>query len=182
MRPSRSADPSANGFLTKLAGFFAFLRVRGIAIGVASELDLGRALGHLPILDRDAVLDACRVTLAKSPRDLAVLEEAFDLYWSEPLLASSFLPSRGGAVPRSPPPGGPPASDGSVPLPGDPGAPIAVVRIGVYSPDAPAVGHPLPPVEPRRLARYVSAARRFRRFAASLPGRRFEPARRGGLD
>jgi hypothetical protein len=182
MSTSGSADPTADGFLTKLAGFFAFLRTRGLAVGTSSELDLGHALRHVPILDRDAVLGACRVTLAKSPRDVAVLEEAFELYWSEPLLASSFLPSQGGAVPRSPPRNGRSTAEGSSPPPMDSATPIGAIQIGIYSPDAPAVGHPLPTVDARRLARFASAARRFRRFAASLPGRRFETARRGDVD
>jgi uncharacterized protein with von Willebrand factor type A (vWA) domain len=59
--------------------------------------------------------------------------------------------------------------------------PIAI-RVGVYSPDAPSGGHPLSPVDPRRLAAMRVGARRLRRTVASLPGRRSRPARRGEID
>lgn len=178
-----SLDRAAAAFVPRLVGFVAFVRSRGVPVGVGGELDLARALGHLSVLDREAFLGACRAVLAKSPRDLRLVEEAFDEYWSLLPYLQTAPPSAGGTVPRPPPVSRAPPVDaestGERAIPGDP---TGVVRIGVYSPDAPPVGHPLSPVERRRLAALRSGARRFRQFAASLPGRRFRPHPRGRID
>ena len=79
MRPENRSDPS---FVPRLAGFIAFLRVRGFAVGIGSALDCAHALRQISILDRDTFLAACIVTLAKSPEDVPRLIESFDLYWS----------------------------------------------------------------------------------------------------
>lgn len=176
------SDRLAEGFLARLAGFFAFLRGRGLPVGSGAEIDLGQALGHLALLDRDAFREACRATLAKSPEDLRTLEEAFDLFWSERLRLAAPEGTSRGVVPVNPPL--------RRPSPSDPAAArdrvgvdrLGFVRIGTYSPDAPPAGHPLTPLDRKRLVALAQGARRFRRHVATLPGRRFRRWPKGAID
>lgn len=184
MNPPATDLPGAYpALLVRLAGFFGFLRKRGLAVGIGAEVDLGHALRHVNVLDRGRFRDACRATLAKSPSDLAVLDQAFDEYWSSlPSAAAASEPSPETGVPASPPADEGPNSP-SPPRPVPLGtAAMAEVRIGVYSPDAPPAGHSLRPLGSRRLSVIGAGARRFRRFAATLPGRRYKPFRRGRID
>jgi len=183
MSPSGQGPPDLSPIvLPRLARFVAFLRRAGVSVGIGAELDLAKALTRIAALNREAFLDACRITLAKSPWDLARLEAVFDAYWS-----TSFVPpdAQGNlpvAAPPRPAPDGLPSSSmpsGSAPLAIERNG---VVQVGVYSPDAPAPGHQLSLPERRRLAAIWSGARRFRRYAATLPGRRYEPSRRGRVD
>jgi len=171
----------AADILGRLVGFFDLLRSRGVPVGIGSELDLARALEHVSPLDRDGFRSASRCTLAKSPADLAILDEAFDQYWlTGPNLDVSPEASRPSSVSR-------PSTDArgeslSTPaMPTGTMVPIAI-RVGVYSPDAPPGGHPLSPIDPRQLAALRAGARRLRRMVASLPGRRSAASRRGRVD
>ena len=138
------SSPAMRDLVHRLAGFIDFLRARGVPVGIGSELDLARALEHVNPLDRDGFRHASRCTLAKSPADLAILDEAFDQYWlTGPNLEVSPEASRPSSVSR-------PSTDArgeslSTPaMPTGTMVPIAI-RIGVYSPDAPPGGHPLSP-------------------------------------
>jgi len=57
-----------------------------------------------------------------------------------------------------------------------------VIRIGVYSPDAPSAGHRLLPVPSNRVVAVRAGARRLRRFTATRAGRRDTSARHGKID
>jgi len=178
-----SPDASVPSILDRLAGFFGALRVRGLAVGVGAEVDLGRALRHVDVLDREGVRDACRTTLAKSPADLAILDVAFDEYWSSP--ASAAEPPgvvQRPVAPERPPADGRPVAPAPPALPSTAARPTIAVRFGVYSPEAPPAGHPLRPLPARQLAALRSGARRFRRSVATWPGRRYGPAPRGIVD
>lgn len=169
--------------LTRMAGFTAFLRGRSLPVGVGAELDLGQSLRHVGFLDRSAFLEACRATLAKSPAELRIVDDAFDAYWSmEVQQASDDALPPVATAPR------PPTADGR---PSDRRMPRASSRIparpspaslGVYSPDAPPPGHILTPLPERTLLALRTGARRLRRWSASLPGRRWKSARRGSID
>src|SRR2546425_2929618 len=171
----------AADILGRLAGFFDLLRSRGVPVGIGSELDLARALEHVSPLDRDGFRHAARCTLAKSPADLAILDEAFDAYWT----TDSDIEVTPQAL-RSPPMARPSADarNESIATPAMPtGAMIPIaIRVSVYSPDAPPGGHPLSPVGPRQLSALRAGARRFRRTIATLPGRRSRASRRGRID
>lgn len=166
-------------FLSRLAGFFAHLRDGGLPVGVGAELDLGRALTDVGVTDREAFRNACRATLAKSPGDLALLDRAFDRYWSGTPARDPEAPHP--VVPPSPPADGvpPPSPDRPAPMTIDA---AGVISFGVYSPEAPPGGHPLRPLPPGRLAALRTGVRRFRRHAATRPGRRTAAARRGKID
>jgi len=180
MIPDTPAHAPAE-FLRRMAGFFGLLRSRGVPVGVGSELDLARALEHVSPLDRQGFQDGSRCTLAKSPAEVAIVDAAFDAYWS-----MSPVDEIDVEEPRRAPTSRPPA-DGRMESISTPAMPTGItfpiaIRVGVYSPDAPAGGHPLSPVDPRCLAAMRVGARRLRRAVASLPGRRSRPARHGEID
>lgn len=174
--------PSEPPFLARLAGFIRFLRLAGFSLGTGAALDLGRGLREVSILDRDTVRTVCLITLARSPDDVSRLRDAFDLYWStyiEPSESRTRLAVS--AAPNSPP------SAADVAETGGPAMRLTVdgmgvVRVGRYSPDAPSVGHVLRPLSTRRVLALRSGVRRFRKAAATHPGRPREPARRGAMD
>lgn len=175
-------EARTNGILQRLSGFFVFLRTRGVKAGVGTELDLGRSLEVLGVTDRAKFRDACRAAVPKSPEELAILEDAFDAYWSGSGRVDSRSPPVHGGIPlRSPPARGTSRETAprthAVPLDR-----IRAVTVGVYSPDALPAGHPLHVLDPRNLAALRSGARRFRREAATLPGRRLVSSRHGRID
>ena len=179
---TRAVEPAHTAAMTlrRLAGFFDFLRARGVAVGIGAQVDLGHALHHVDVFDRDAFRDACRTTLAKSPTDLAALDTAFDAYWTSSPAPAESIPQPSKGLDRQP-------ADGrlaSVSVPAMPAGPprTIAVQFGVYSPEAPPGGHPLAPIDARRIAAMRSGVRNFRRLVATLPGRRFETARHGRID
>ena len=169
-------------FLPRLAGFVAFLRALGVSVGTGAALDCAAALRQISLLDRRTFLEACTVTLAKTPDDVARLKHAFDLYWSADFEAAESKARPPVPVAPSPPPDGLlPAADNSR------GLRMAVdrtgvVRIGLYSPDAPSAGHPLTPLDLGRLRAIRTGARRLRRYTATRPERREGPSRHGAID
>jgi len=175
------SSPAMRDLVHRLAGFVDFLRARGVPVGIGSELDLARALEHVNPLDRDGFRHASRCTLAKSPADLATLDEAFNAYWSSgPTIDASAETSARAPVSRRSADTHSESISTPVILVGTM-VPIAI-RVGVYSPDAPPGGHPLSVVDPRQLSALRAGARRFRRSVASLPGRRSQASHRGRID
>lgn len=179
MKPGNRSDPS---FVTRLAGFVAFLRLRGFTAGTGAALDCAQALRQISILDRDTFLAACIVTLAKSPEEVARLVESFNLYWSTYIEPADSKKRLAVSAPPSPPPDGAVSSNETAP-----GLRIAVdrrgmVRVGLYSPDAPSSGHDTRPLDRKRIVAIRAGVRRLRRHAATRPGRRRAPARRGPID
>jgi uncharacterized protein len=181
MNPPSEAFPAGQRVLVRVQGFLDRLRLEGVRVGVAAGVDLGRSLEVLPALDRAAFRDACHVTLAKSPADLERVDRVFDEYWNT----------------LGPPPTPPPSEEGKRPTPrerrGSGGPPPPRSRPpaeeetretieGRYSPRAPSMGHPLATLPPVALRRFRHGARRFRRTAATLPGRRWERAAVGTVD
>lgn len=166
-------------FLARLAGFCAHLRDCGLPVGVGGELDLARALADVGVTDREAFRNACRATLAKSSGELDLLDQAFDHYWFGTHAKSPEAPQP--AVPPSPPADGVPRPSSDRPPPMIIDA-AGAISFGVYSPDAPPGAHSLGPLPPGRLEALRTGARRFRRHAATRPGRRTVASRRGKID
>ena len=181
MSPEAGIGSVSADLLLRIAGFFDLLRSRRVDVGVGSEIDLARALDHVTVLDRDAFRDACRATLAKSPADLSILDEAFEAYWSTAPAIEPGIPPHERAPASRPPADGRTESLSTPRMPTGVTVPIGI-RMGVYSPDAPAGGHSLPALGPRRLAAMRTGARRLRRAIAILPGRSSRAARRGAID
>ncbi len=176
------ADDLKIALVARFAGFFGFLRARGLAVGIGEELDLAHALEYVPLLDREAFLSACRITLAKSPWDLARLEEAFNEYWSSSWSPPGPSPAMRIVAPARPLPDSTPSPSTFSQSPPGTVDRVSVVRVGVYSPNAPPAGHVIARLDRKRTAGILAGARRFRRFAATLPGRRYAPSRSGDMD
>ncbi|MCI4347232.1 MAG: VWA domain-containing protein [Thermoplasmata archaeon] len=166
----------------RIAEFTAFLREQGLPVGIGAEVDLGRALGILPGLDRVHFREACETLLAKSPEELVQLRRAFEVFFSQgqaprgipaPGRSTVVRPIRASTGKQAPDP---------APTESDADPPTGVTTFGSYSPEAPGAGHVLTPVGRRDQLALRRGARRFRRQAATLPGRRFVRARRGSVD
>ena len=177
-----SGPITESSFLKRLAGFIAFLRLRGFAVGTGAALDCGTALHEVSLLDHDTFLAACIVTLAKSPEEVARLAEAFDLYWRTYIEPADTRTRLAVAAPPSPPPDGLASQrepTRALRLAVDQ---AGVVRVGLYSHDAPSAGHIALPLYRRRVIAIRAGVRRLRRQAATRPGRREVPSRRGAID
>lgn len=177
-----SGADAGSAFLVRLACFVSFLRLRGVPVGIGAEIDCAQALERITLLDHDAFLEVCKVTLAKSPADAARIEEAFHAFWN------MTIPVVGAETPLSVAAQPGPSLEGVDPVVE---APTRIrittdregmTRVGVYSPDAPSLSHSLTGQGRRQLLAVRAAARRFRRQTATLPGRRVVGARRGTID
>ncbi len=178
-RPSRLTQ--------RLAGFFPFLRARGIAVGLGEELDLARALAYVNPLQREEFYLASRTTLVKRPEDRTTFDVAFGEYWSKE--GGTEAPSR--SAPPSRPPVSPPPDNvreawGTPTFPtGDARrtqAAMDLLRLLVYSPEAPPGPRKAELVSRNQLDSVKRLARRFRRWAATLEGRRRVRSRKGDID
>lgn len=166
----------------RLAGFCDHLRGCGIPVGIGGEVDFGRAVDSVNILDPGQLRAACAATLAKSPEELTILHSAFDFYWAGAGVGP-YVPLPAEDVASLPPP--------KVPRPAagrrrgaDPGddAPRVVIPVGTYSATAPSSTHGIRQLSEREMRSIRHGARRFRRELASLPGRRRGRSRHGTVD
>lgn len=174
-------EPIGGRLLLRVQGFLDRLRSERLRVGPGASVDLGHALDIVPVLDRRTVREACRVTLAKSPSDLATVDRVFDAYWDRGGSGPVPPASEEGKVPR---PRSHREGTGRRPLGGDTSAPdSARPRLeGRYSAHAPDPGHRLVRVPSAELRRYRDGARRFRRRVASLPGRSWRRSPTGPID
>ncbi|MFQ6012066.1 MAG: VWA domain-containing protein [Thermoplasmata archaeon] len=175
----------------RLAGFFDLLRTRGLPVGLGEELDLARALEHVDQLRRQEFYLACRTILVKRAEDMPAFEEAFGEYWSRyGSLPGASPPRREG--PSSRPPVSPPPDNvreawgthrGRVQA-GRRRVAWSIDRLHllVYSPDAPPGPRHLEMPRRSQLDTMKRLARRFRRWAATVEGRRRVASRRGAVD
>jgi uncharacterized protein with von Willebrand factor type A (vWA) domain len=170
---------------TRLAGFFPFLRAQGIAVGLGEELDLARALEHVNPLEKGEFYLASRTTLVKRPEDLTTFDSAFETYWST--AGETDLPQPPASppeVPISPPPDNVRDAWGTTTYQSreSRSAKAAQLRLMIYSPDAPPGPREPELVSRGRLGKVIRVARRFRRWAATVEGRRRVPRRKGNID
>jgi uncharacterized protein len=166
----------------RIVGFCDFLRSRGLPVGVGAEVDLGRAVDAVDLLDRRRFRAACGVTLAKSPEELRLLNAAFDVYWVSPDVGPRApWPESDLLVPPSAKPPREHSNQGRREAP-EAEAPPVIVPVGTYSATAPASGHTIRPLPERELRSLRHGARRFRRQLATLPGRRRGHSRHGTVD
>jgi len=66
----------------KILEFTNILRKSGIRVSTAETIDAFRALGLLPLEEREVFRDALRATMVKRGEDVPTFNELFDLYWS----------------------------------------------------------------------------------------------------
>ncbi len=178
-------DPAvglARRVVKRVGGFCEYLRLVGVPLGMAAEVDFGRAVRELGPFDRAAWRCAAEITLAKSPGEVAAVRSAFDRYFAEAgggidafgpggetrLLANPRRTATGGGTERS-------GARREEPIP-------VAVPIGTYSATAPMVPHTIAPVPERQRRALRRGARRFSRAVATLPGRRYARALHGPVD
>ncbi len=155
---------------------------------MSEELDLALALEHVRRLNRDDFYLACRSTLVKRGEDMQPFDEAFDDYWSANVIENILQAKRMRHQELEPfqhPAGdmrrawGGPSTDRAGP---EEGSRPEGLRIFVYSPDAPPGRRRMEHMDRRELDAMRRLARRFRRWGATLEGRRFEASSRGEVD
>ncbi len=175
-------------FALRLAGFWSLLRFRGLPVGTGAELDLATSLEYVQRLSREEFYLACRTTLVKRPEDLDAFDAAFDEYWAPEVARHAMragMERRQSPEPIPHPVGNMRKAWGS-PTAGNaaagPHGMVEDLRILVYSPDAPAGRRQMDFLERRQLEATKRLARGFRRWAATLGGRRFEASLRGEVD
>ncbi len=81
MNSGTSSSALGSRLESRVQGFVDRLREQGLRSGLTAGVDLSRALNALPLLNRDAVREACRATLAKSPAELAIVDRVFEEYF-----------------------------------------------------------------------------------------------------
>lgn len=178
---SHAPDPSVLGrrIPGRLQGFLERLRDEGVRAGLAAGIDLNRALETLPVLERGAVREACRTTIAKSPAELEVVDRVFDEYFGPGEIPVAPA-SEEGKVPRG--------QDRNGRTPRGPRSPrseseeVEEEQRGRYSPVAPPAVPPGAALPSERLRHHRAGARRFRRSVATLPGRRWRSHAVGSVD
>lgn len=176
------------GFGSRLRGFLVHLRRYGLRAGLGEGIDLAKALEFIDILRREDFYLTCQETLVKRPEDLPAFDAAFNEYWRpevggeeyEPLglpPAPELIPQVAGDVGR--------VWRGLDPidrLASEGGGRLEATWGFIYSPDAPPGRRPLVRLDRRELLAMKHLARRFRRWAATVEGRRRVPSRRGEVD
>lgn len=162
----------------------------GIPVGTGEELDLARALEHVQMLDREEFYLACCVTLVKRPEDQEAFDAAFERYWSWRRQAptSGSADERSQGLGPSPQPAGDMRRAWGTPTPAvrepgrEPLGKLDSFGLLVYSPDAPPGRREITRLERRQVETMMRLVRRFRRWAATLEGRRYRPSHRGEVD
>src|SRR3989442_6468634 len=107
------------------------------------------------------------VTVAKSPEGVLRWIESFDLFWPtyiEPAESQTRLPV---SAPSSQPPDGRVSASETAPGFRMTVDRAGVVRVGLYSPDAPSSGHDLRPLDRKRVGAIPSGVPRVRRHAGT---------------
>ena len=164
---------------SRVQGFLDRLRDQGLRCGLAAGVDLSRALNALPLLDRSAVREACRATVAKSPTELAIVDRVFEEYFGS-LDLPVTPPSEEGKLPQGRERLG--RNPSGTTAPAEEREEAEEELHGRYSPVAPSPAPPRVPLASERLRRYRAGARRFRRAVATLPGRRWRAHPVGPVD
>jgi uncharacterized protein with von Willebrand factor type A (vWA) domain len=87
MRP----EPSGDRLAANVAHFARLLRRAGLRIGPGDTLDAERAVAAVDILQRDQLYWALHAVLVRRQADHALFDEAFRLFWRDPMGAHSAL-------------------------------------------------------------------------------------------
>ena len=95
-----AAIPPPSKLAENVIHFTRLLRGAGLRLGPASGLDALAAASAVDVLRRDELYWALHAVLVQRPEDRAVFDQAFRLFWRDPLGAEdvrSFPFSPGGA-------------------------------------------------------------------------------------
>lgn len=85
--------PEVDGerLVRNIAHFTRLLRRTGLVVGPAATLDAARAVAAIDVFVRDQVYWALHATLIRRPEDHATFDQAFRLFWRDPMGAESAL-------------------------------------------------------------------------------------------
>jgi uncharacterized protein with von Willebrand factor type A (vWA) domain len=85
------ASPSPSKLAENVIHFTRLLRGAGLRLGPASGLDALAAASAVDVLRRDELYWALHAVLVKRPEDREVFDQAFRLFWRDPLGADSAM-------------------------------------------------------------------------------------------
>ncbi|HMG55920.1 MAG TPA: VWA domain-containing protein, partial [Kofleriaceae bacterium] len=183
-------EPSGERLAANVVHFARLLRRAGLRIGPGDTLDAQRAVAAVDIVQRDQFYWALHAVLVRRRADHALFDEAFRLFWRDPMgvhsALSLLLPQVRTPVERSvsrrlseawrPPPRAPAAA------PPAPEQPPQVDTFLAYSADEVLRTRDFDQMSADELARARAVVRRFELDVRPLVTRRTRPARRGEID
>jgi len=99
MTPQPSA-PAPGGLLADhVVGFTRLLRAAGLRLGPASALDALGAAAAVDVMHRGELYWALHAVLVKRPEDFDLYDQAFRLFWRDPLGADGWVCEEGTPAP-----------------------------------------------------------------------------------
>jgi hypothetical protein len=183
-------EPSGERLAANVAHFTRLLRRAGLRVGPGDTLDAARAVAAVDILQRDQFYWALHAVLVRRHTDHALFDEAFRLFWRDPMGAHSALAQLLPQV-RTPTnrtisrrlseawrPPAPPAA--APPSPRD--QPPQVETFLAYSADEILRTRDFDQMSADELARARAVVRRLELDVRPLVTRRTRPAPRGEID
>ena len=181
-------EPSGERLAANVAHFTRLLRRAGLRVGPGDTLDAQRAVAAVDIMQRDQFYWALHAVLVRRHPDHALFDEAFRLFWRDPMGAHSALAL---LVPQMKTPTTKPMSRRlseawRPPAPAaaeaPPAQPPEIDTFLAYSADEVLRTRDFDQMSADELARARTAVRRFELDVRPLVTRRTRPAVRGEID
>ena len=182
-------EPSGERLAANIAHFARLLRRAGMRVGPGDTLDAQRAVAAIDIVRRDQFYWALHAVLVRRHTDHSLFDEAFRLFWRDPMGAHSALalllpqlktPVNKNVSRRLSEAWRPPAPPAAVPPQRE--APPQVDTFLAYSADEILRTRDFDQLSADELARARDVVRRLRLDVRPLVTRRTRPAPRGELD
>jgi uncharacterized protein with von Willebrand factor type A (vWA) domain len=193
-RPGRDAaqvrvEPTGERLAANVVHFTRLLRRAGLRVGPGDTLDAQRAVAAIDIVQREEFYWALHAVLVRRHADHALFDEAFRLFWRDPMGARSalamLLPQVKAPINRSvsrrlSEAWHPPAPPAAAPPPRE--QPPRVDTFLAYSADEILRHRDFDQMSAEELARARAVVRRFELDVRPLVTRRTRPALRGEVD
>ena len=182
-------EPSGERLAANVAHFTRLLRRAGLRVGPGDTLDAQRAVAAVDIMQRDQFYWALHAVLVRRHPDHALFDEAFRLFWRDPMGAQSALalllpqvraPTNRSVSRRLSEAWRPPPPSGAAP-PAREQAP-QIDTFLAYSADEILRTRDFDQMSADELARARAVVRRFELDVRPLVTRRTRPALRGEID
>ncbi|HEX4418474.1 MAG TPA: VWA domain-containing protein [Kofleriaceae bacterium] len=183
-------EPSGERLAANVAHFTRLLRRAGLRVGPGDTLDAQRAVAAVDVMQRAQFYWALHAVLVRRHTDHALFDEAFRLFWRDPMGADSALalllpqmktPTNRTVSRRLSEAWRPPAP---APAPAEPprAQPPQIDTFLAYSADELLRTRDFDQMSADELARARAVVRRFELDVRPLVTRRTRPARRGEID
>ena len=182
-------EPTGERLAANVVHFTRLLRRAGLRVGPGDTLDAQRAVAAIDIVQRDEFYWALHAVLVRRHADHALFDEAFRLFWRDPMGARSalamLLPQVKAPINRSvsrrlSEAWHPPAPPAAAPPPRE--QPPRVDTFLAYSSDEILRHRDFDQMSAEELARARAVIRRFELDVRPLVTRRTRPALRGEVD